>query len=187
MARSQIFQDWIDSLDGNSGQTPEYANESALAAGLAKSGVGALPGGGGAAFVGCRLLRTNSQTLNAGTNALQWNFDEIDTDNFHDTVTNTDRIMIPAGKGGIYCVGCSVGLSSMVADKYADLLVQLDGSTGIADSTVFVSIAGYVSLSATGIITTTPGSMLQASINHNNTTAITTVPNPSVFWAYKIG
>jgi hypothetical protein len=46
MARSQIFQDWLDSLDGNSGQTPEYSNESALANALAKQGLTALPGAG---------------------------------------------------------------------------------------------------------------------------------------------
>jgi hypothetical protein len=58
-----------------------------------------------ASFVGCILQSTNAQSLsnNVSTQAT-WDNEIIDTDGFHSTVSNTDRITIPAGKGGKYLV-----------------------------------------------------------------------------------
>jgi hypothetical protein len=56
-------------------------------------------------FVGCRLTKSASQSIN-NTTVTNVSFDQetFDTDAFHDNVTNNTRITIPSGKGGKYLV-----------------------------------------------------------------------------------
>jgi hypothetical protein len=57
----------------------------------------------GASFVGVSLFNTTNQSIPDSTaTAMTYNSETYDTDGFHDTVTNTDRITIPAGKAGKY-------------------------------------------------------------------------------------
>ena len=57
----------------------------------------------GAAFVGCSLTKTTTQTANGAVyTAITWNSENFDTDSFHSTSTNTSRITIPTGLGGKY-------------------------------------------------------------------------------------
>ena len=59
----------------------------------------------GTSFVGCRLTKSASQTISNSTDtALTWDTETYDTDGFHSTVSNTDRITIPSGKTGYYLV-----------------------------------------------------------------------------------
>lgn len=44
--------------------------------------------------------------------ALAWGLEGTDTDNFHSTVTNTERATIPAGLDGLYMVGYSFGINA---------------------------------------------------------------------------
>lgn len=54
-------------------------------------------------FVGVSLTGTTTQSIANNTDtAITFPTELIDTDGFHDTVTNTSRITIPAGKGGKY-------------------------------------------------------------------------------------
>lgn len=63
----------------------------------------ATPAGG--AFVGCFLSKSATQALTTATfTALTFNTEDIDTDGFHSTVSNTSRITIPTGKDGKYLV-----------------------------------------------------------------------------------
>jgi hypothetical protein len=57
----------------------------------------------GSTFVGCALYKSGNQTIsNSANNTLTWDSEHFDTDTFHSTVTNTDRITIPSGKDGYY-------------------------------------------------------------------------------------
>ena len=54
-------------------------------------------------FSGCRLTRSASAAiLNATATTLNWDTETFDTDAFHSTTTNTNRITIPTGKAGYY-------------------------------------------------------------------------------------
>ena len=56
-------------------------------------------------FVGCALTNSVTQSIANNTyQALTFNTEVFDTDGFHDTSTNTNRITIPSGKAGKYLV-----------------------------------------------------------------------------------
>jgi hypothetical protein len=57
------------------------------------------------AFVGCQLSKSADQSIsNATFTALTFDTEDIDTDGFHSTVSNTSRITIPSGRAGKYFV-----------------------------------------------------------------------------------
>ena len=59
--------------------------------------------GGTSSFVGCSLYKSGNQSINNATSTvITWDSEDFDTDSFHSTVTNTDRITIPSGKDGKY-------------------------------------------------------------------------------------
>ena len=65
-------------------------------------------------YVGCALnISTSTQSIatNTGTSIL-FDTEVIDTDGFHSTSVNTDRITIPAGKAGKYLVTAAITMSA---------------------------------------------------------------------------
>ena len=71
-------------------------------------------------FVGCSLADSavNGQSIANNTyTALTWDLEDYDTDSFHSTVTNTDRITIPTGKGGKYQVTAIANWGSNTAGQ----------------------------------------------------------------------
>jgi hypothetical protein len=56
-------------------------------------------------FVGCVLTNSIGQTIANSTNVdVTWDTESLDTNGFHSTSTNTDRITIPSGYAGKYLV-----------------------------------------------------------------------------------
>jgi hypothetical protein len=56
-------------------------------------------------FVGCVLTKSIGQSIANTTNVdVTWDVESLDTNGFHSTVTNTDRITIPSGYAGKYLV-----------------------------------------------------------------------------------
>ena len=54
-------------------------------------------------FAGCRLTRSASVAIaNATETTLNWDTETFDTNTYHSTSTNTNRITIPSGKAGYY-------------------------------------------------------------------------------------
>jgi hypothetical protein len=90
----------------------------------------AAPSSGSAAFVGCIGTRTSgTQSITAATiTAITMPSEEIDTDAFHDTSTNTSRFTIPSGKGGKYFINVIAGFNQSVG-TYGELYIRLNGST----------------------------------------------------------
>lgn len=68
----------------------------------------------GSSFIGVSLVKSAAQTISnaTGTN-LTWDTEDYDTNSFHSTSSNTDRITIPTGKTGYYHF---TGRISMVAN-----------------------------------------------------------------------
>lgn len=61
------------------------------------------------ALCGVRLTDAGSQTIATSTDtALTWDTETYDSDGFHSTSSNTERITIPAGLGGYYDISVSV-------------------------------------------------------------------------------
>ena len=60
-------------------------------------------------FVGVGLRKSADQSIsNATFVAITWNTEEYDTDAFHSTSTNNERITIPTGKGGYYLIAGAI-------------------------------------------------------------------------------
>jgi len=82
-----------------------------------------------AAFKGVRAYKTNDQTFtNNTTTAITFASESFDTDGYHSTTTNTDRITIPAGLGGKYLVILGVQWNNN-ATGYREMSVQKNGTT----------------------------------------------------------
>jgi len=64
-------------------------------------------------FVGCSLYKSaNASITNATDTTVTFNSENYDTDGFHDTTTNAERITIPAGKGGKYLITAKITYAS---------------------------------------------------------------------------
>lgn len=67
----------------------------------------------GSTFVGCSLYKSaNVSIANATDTTVTFNSENYDTDGFHDTTTNSERITIPAGKGGKYLITAKITYAS---------------------------------------------------------------------------
>ena len=63
----------------------------------------------GTTAAGVYLQKSGTQSIANDTfTSITWDTETIDTDAYHSTATNTDRITIPAGKGGKYLVICTI-------------------------------------------------------------------------------
>lgn len=72
-------------------------------------GVPAWGAAGGTTAAGCYLQKSAAQSIANDTfTSITWDTETIDTDAYHSTATNTDRITIPSGKGGKYLVICTI-------------------------------------------------------------------------------
>jgi hypothetical protein len=93
----------------------------------------ATPAAGGTTFAGCSLKKSASQSIpdNVST-AMTWDQEVFDTDGFHSTVTNTDRITIPTGKGGYYLVTCVLYFNDTDADTWRDIRIFKNGTNTMA-------------------------------------------------------
>jgi len=64
----------------------------------------------GSTYSGCKLYKSANQTIsnNSGT-SITFDSEVFDTDAYHSTSSNTDRITIPSGKGGKYLIQATAG------------------------------------------------------------------------------
>jgi len=80
-------------------------------------------------FVGCRATKTGSnQTLSNNTYTLvTFNAETYDTDGFHSTSTNPERMTVPAGLAGYYEVTANVGFDTNIVGRRL-LQIRKNGS-----------------------------------------------------------
>jgi len=83
-------------------------------------------------FVGCSLYSTAGQSISTSTlTAVTFANEHIDTDSFHSTVTNTDRITIPSGKDGKYFIYGQVRYDTNSTGRRV-AYIQLNNTTDLA-------------------------------------------------------
>ncbi len=83
------------------------------------------------AFSGVSLVKSAVQSVsNATDTAITWNTEDYDTDGYHSTVTNTDRITIPTGKTGYFLVSSRVSFAGN-ATGVRSVTLRKNGSTGV--------------------------------------------------------
>jgi hypothetical protein len=91
-----------------------------------------------ASFAGAVVYNSAAQTLSNNTlTAITWNSEDIDTNGFHSTSTNTSRITVPTGYAGKYLVGA---------------VLNWDQSNGTGErTTLFYKNGSAVASSAAGL------------------------------------
>lgn len=105
------------------------------------------------AFVGCSLYNSGNITIPTGAEAaIALNSENFDTDAFHDTVTNNNRITIPSGKGGKYLFNMSC--RSATSTELSYLVLRKNAAADI------VLIVGGANIATVGTITTYTGSVI---------------------------
>ena len=88
----------------------------------------AAPAGGSSTFVGCKVFIGAAQSIaNATLVTVTYSDEAFDTDGFHSTSSNTDRITIPSGKAGYYLVNWTVNFADN-ATGYRTSQVSKNGS-----------------------------------------------------------
>lgn len=103
-----------------------------------------------AAVVGVRATASGNQTISKDTDtSVTWDTEAYDTDGFHSTSSNTNRITIPAGMGGYYWVTVVVRWFGGPYSSPVHLWVEDDG--GNAEGRVIHEMGdlgdGYMTLS----------------------------------------
>ena len=82
--------------------------------------------------MGARAYNSGNVSINnVTTTQVTFNSERFDSDAFHDTVSNTGRLTIPAGYGGYYTVGADIEWA-VNSTGIRITQVRLNGSTIIA-------------------------------------------------------
>jgi hypothetical protein len=94
-------------------------------------------GSASAAFSGVSLYKSGNQSFSsgAGTN-VTFDLELFDTDAFHDTSTNTDRITIPAGKDGYYLLQARFIFAAANTGQRIGMIRKNAGATQLARFTM---------------------------------------------------
>ncbi len=84
-------------------------------------------------FSGALVKKAADQTAANYTTdtAVTWDAEEYDTGGWHDNVTNSERLTVPAGVTRVRVVG-QVRLTSMTADEWVQLYIRKNGSAAYA-------------------------------------------------------
>lgn len=82
------------------------------------------------AKAGCHLTSTVGTSTGTDT-ALPWGTELYDVTSCHDTGSNTERITVPSGWGGLWYIGASIRLTHSVATTPAQIYLVVNGTTRI--------------------------------------------------------
>jgi len=118
----------------------------------------------GSTFKGCVIKNSTNQSISNATYTYM-NFDTelIDTDGFHSTSTNTDRITIPAGLAGKYMIVQQMRFdSNSTGFRRAD--IDLNASTSLAVATANGVNGVATVITATAIQNLSVGDIVRAEV-----------------------
>ena len=88
----------------------------------------------GHSAVGARAFNTAAQVITTSLiTAITLNSERFDTSGFHDTATNTSRMTVPAGLGGMYVISGSLEWAAGATGQRA-IFLRLNGTTDLAGS-----------------------------------------------------
>jgi hypothetical protein len=111
-------------------------------------------------FVGCALYRSGAKTIaNATATLIDFDAERIDTNGFHDNVTNNTRITIPTGYAGKYLVTWQLGFN-FNATGYREIELLINGSQ-FPQSYNLITSTGYTTQSAALVYPFSVGDYIQ--------------------------
>jgi len=75
-----------------------------------------------------RMLSADAITLTGSTQYVTFGYDDVDTDNYHDTTTNKTRIYIPSDLGGWYAISMRVAITSSTVPSLLTCFCRPNGN-----------------------------------------------------------
>ena len=128
---------------------------------------GAVPA---ASFVGCRAYKSGAtgQVISSGTlTDVTFNNENFDTDGFHDTSTNPERITIPTGKGGKYLL---VGVCEIQSNSTGRRQTQFkkNGTTVIQELFIAAATSTEVTFMSTWVGSLSAGDYVTFQIRQDS-------------------
>jgi hypothetical protein len=123
---------------------------------------------------GCSLYKSGTaQTINNSTlTAVTWNAENFDTTSFHDTSTNTSRITIPAGLGGLYQVNGFITWTP-AATNDRSMYLKVNNATYYASSQLPASSGTYISNLVSIVLQLSAGDYIELIAFQNSGTSQT--------------
>lgn len=143
-------------------------------------------------FVGCYLQRSANQSIaNNTVTSVTWDTETLDTDAFHSTSTNTDRITIPSGKAGKYMVGFTLTYTGTSTGIRVGQ-IRKNGTSVSQTNVQSVSGNGNTVLTKTHVINLAVGDYLDLQAYQNSGGNLDLLTNAadidlSAFYAYYLG
>lgn len=114
--------DYVETIVYHSGAATEQLGIAGYETTFECTKIGGAVGG---THAGVKVTRTAAYNLaNAAFTAVPWDTETWDTDGYHDTSTNTERLTVPAGKAGKYQVSAGVG-SAVAGATWNRFLVSI--------------------------------------------------------------
>lgn len=144
--------------------------------------------------VACQVSNSVGQSINNSSKTLiTWDTEQIDTNTFHSTSSNTGRMTIPTGQDGTYRVFAQLSYSGSVLGNARQVYIRKNNTTDVAFSAQAADgVAGDQSINAVLLITLVATDYLEVYGFQNSTGALNvegdnTGPGASVFSIQRIG
>lgn len=140
-------------------------------------------------FSGARVYNDAQLSDLASPSDLTFNQERFDTDSYHSTSTNTERLTVPSA--GKYSIGCTVRFTAAGNGDYRSVFIRKDGATNIATSSrVYNADAGGMNISFSTIYDFAAAEYVELRVSHDSAGAdvdVTVSANTSPeFWIYRL-
>jgi hypothetical protein len=119
---------------------------------------------GGVTFAGASVRNTAGGAITVPSvtmTALTFANEDYDTDGYHSTSTNTNRMTIPAGKAGYYSINGSVRWDTNIAGS-AELYIRKNGTE--INRGILSSLVNYPTIAIAGILYLAVGDYIDLSV-----------------------
>lgn len=144
---------------------------------------------------GAVIRRTTNQSIpNVTSTAITMNVEDIDTDGYHSTVTNTNRITVPAGLAGVYAVTAYCRWDGSSAAVNPIIIISLNGDA--VDRSQVLGTATFTPTAVTWVGYLAVGDWVEMRVYHSSganrnvdtvTTANNVDPLSPMLSAWRVG
>jgi hypothetical protein len=136
-------------------------------------------------FIGCRAIRTTNQSIASGATPTDILFpaEDYDTDGFHSTSSNTDRVIIPSPFDGKYQIIGNVQMASNTTGVIRRLIVTVNGNAieAIDIPTPTSSVTDSYNI-VVGPIDLFAGDIVRLAMRHNASSSINCTSASLTVW-----
>ena len=125
-------------------------------------------------FSGCSVRQSSGQSISNTTQTdLTFDTEDFDTDGYHSTATNTNRITIPTGKSGYFLVSARTAFGANTSGTRINWLIK-NGATYLSTVYVGAAVADNTSVVTSAIISLVAGDYIAINAYQTSGSTLTT-------------